>query len=383
MIKYAAALLGLIFLTNISYSQQMPVSRITSDSIDLRLYTARDIVQKYGIRSAVREIKAQLKADPSLVTDAAILLGGNYHLERLTDNVFADRVGGFSPSGKKLAYSRDTSLLRLDDGLFDWYENRTTGVFYYDFAKNEEITPDIPYANAFAPRFLDDSTLLFMVADDTAGGKSAALYKYDLELGQTSECFPITSRSYCTSGGKIIVYDNTNGEIKKMNPEGKIEQMLFDNTDFFSFKRPLSFIWNLSACDQEIYFQSGFGSGRSGENIYSMPSGGGRPRIRTSEMQEFAGSGRFYPAAIDSDEFLFLANYGKDVEIYYQYKDKEYCLTYDGGDKFYLAVSPDLQRIAYSYMPLDQGVESYEIFILDFSRDATPDDIEYRFKTLQ
>ena len=383
MIKYLAALLAVTLMADLSFSQQMPIFRIAPDSTDMRLYTARDIMQKYGIKNAVREIKAQLTADSSLIPDAAILLGGNYHLERLTNNVFADRVGGFSPSGEQLAYSRDTSLLRLDDGLFNWYENRTTGVFYYDFAKNEEITPEIPYANAYAPQFLDDSTLLFMVAADSTESEARALYKYDLELGQTSECFPITSRSYCTLGGKIIVYDNTDGEIKQMNLEGKSEHLLFDNTDFFSFKRPLSFIWNLSACDQAIYFQSGYGSGRSGENVYSMPSTGGRPQIRTSEMQEFASSGRFYPAAIDSEEFLFLANNGKNVDIYYQYKDKLYRLTYDGGDKFYLAVSPDRQRIAYSYMPLDQGVESYEIFILDFNRNATSEDIEYRFKSLQ
>ena len=383
MIMYSAVmLLTIMFGAAWSYAQQMPIKRIAPDSIDSRLHTARGIADRYGIQSAAREIKIQLKADSSLVSDAAILLGGNYHLERLTDNVFADRVGGFSPSGERLAYSRDTSLLRLDDGLFDWYENRTTGVFYYDFIKQEEIVPAIPYANAYAPQFLDDSTLLFIAAADSSAAGTAALYKYDLELKQTSECFPITWRGYCTLEGRIIAYDYTDGEIKEMSLDGKTENELFDNTSFFSFKRPLPQIWNLSACAREIYFQSGFGSGRSGENVYSLPSSGGRPRIRTSKMQEYPGNGRFYPAAIGSDEFLFLVNVGEDIDIYYQYKDNVYRLTYDGGNKFYLAVSPDRKKVAYSYMPQGQGLESYEVFMLDFSRDATPEDIEYRFKSL-
>lgn len=365
-------------------AQGVPIDRIKLEIRDPRLETAENLMKSSDYAAAAQEIDKQLKADSVLLKETAIILGGNYHLQRITNNVLADRVGGFSPSGDKLAYARDTSLLRLDDGLFDWYENRTTGVFYYDFKSNEEITPNIADPNAFEPRFLNDSTLMYLIGSESSqAGAGNVICKYDLEPGKSSECFPMGSRGYCTLGDDIVVYDWQDGVFQEMNIKGEKKRELFDNDSFFSFKRPLPLIQNLSSCAEEIYFQSGYQFGKIGVNVYSFPASGGRPKIRTQQMLEYDSNGFFYPAAINENEFLYLAGAGQNVDIYYQKGNETYRFTYDGGDKYYLVVSQDGSTVAYSYMPEDQGVDSYEIFMLDFSRDATIDDIKYRINTIR
>jgi len=360
----------------------IPRDRLDAGNIPPLLDNAKRLWQDNKTEEAIKEIEKQIGLDSSLVPQAAIIIGGNYHLARLTNNVFADRVGGFSPSGEKLVYARDTSLIRLDDGLFDQYENRATGIVYYDFSLDQEIIPNIPLGNAFKPRFNSDSSFIYLTGSDKdiSGSTANILHRYDILTGTSNECFPLTGQYYCPCEEGIIYYDSDDGAfILKNLTDGK-QKTLFDNDNFFSFRRPLPLVQNLSLGDKVVLFQAGHNTGRVMTDIYGLSPEGGKPKKMTNRNADWYSNPIFYPAAVSDSEFAYLQNARGDIDIYYQAQDNNYRLTYDGGDKLYLANSPDGLKVAYSYMPPDQGVENYEVFILDFGTNATIDDIKYRIK---
>jgi len=373
----------LLSFYTISYAGEgIPRDRLDATNISPVLAHANKLWQENKTDEAIKEIEKQIGLDSSLVPQVAIILGGNYRLVRLTDNVFADRVGGFSPSGEKLVYARDTSLIRLDDGLFDRYENRATGIIYYDFLLNQEIIPDIPPEDGFKPRFYTDSSILYLIGNDKDIGGSTAnvLQMYDILTGTSSECFPLTGQYYCPHDEGIVYYDSNDGAFILKSLTNKNQKTLFDNDNIFSFRRPLPLVQNLSSGGDFVLFQAGYNTGRVMTDIYGLPSKGGKPKKITNRNADWYSNPIFYPAAVSDSEFAYLENAGGDVDIYYQTQGDNYRLTYDGGDKYYLAISADGSKIAYSYMPPKQGVENYEVFILDFTRDATIEDIKYRIK---
>jgi hypothetical protein len=379
------AILTIAFLTtfcSISLAGKgIPRDRLDITNILPELAYANKLWQENKPEEAIKEIEKQIGLDSSLVTQAAIILGGNYHLVRLTNNVFADRVGSFSPSGEKLVYARDTSLIRYDDGLFDRYEDRATGIVYYDFSLKQEIIPDIPLGNAFKPKFYTDSCFLYLTGSDkdTNGISTNLLNIYDILTGTSKECFPLKGQHYCLCDKCVIYYDNDDGAfILKSLTDGK-QRTLFDNDNIFSLRRSLPLVQNLSCSNDIVLFQAGHNAGRVIPDIYGLPSAGGKPKKMTNRNADWYSDPIFYPAAVSDSEFAYLEDANGDVDIYYQAMGKNYRLTYDGGDKFYLAISPDGLKVAYSYMPSKQGVENYEIFILNFASNATIDDIKYRF----
>ena len=368
---------------SISYAGEgIPRDRLDNSNISPALDFAKRLWEDNKTEEAIKEIEKQIESDSSLVPQAAIILGGNHHLVRLTDNVFADRVGGFSPSGEKLVYARETSLIRLDDGLFDRYENRATGIVYYDFSLGQEIIPDIPPGNTFKPRFYTDSSFLYLIGNDkNIGGSTANILNiYDILSGTSKECFPLTGQYYCPCEEGVIYYDSNDGAFILRNLTEAKQKTLFDNDNIFSFRRSLPLVQNLSCGDNVLLFQAGYNTGRIMTDIYGLPPKGGKPKKLTNRNSDWYSNPIFYPAAVSDSEFAYLENAKGDVDIYYQAQGNNYRLTYDGGDKFYLAISPDGSKAAYSYMPPNQGVENYEVFILDFGQNATIDDIKYRIK---
>ena len=378
-------ILALLFNAEIAIAGEgLPIARLNADNIDQRLRYAHSLWEEGRTKPAIEEIEKQLAKDSTLLTDAAIILGGNYHLVRVTYNVFADRVGGFSPLGNKLVYARDTSMIRLDDGLFKWYEDRTTGIVYYDFDSANETTAEIPQANPLQPRFLDQQSFVYLAKDQAGAGTDAhySLFVYDLKQKTTSECFTCYGSDYCVYQGGIVNYDESREMFTYRKPDGANERTLFDNDDWLSFKRPLPMIMNLSAGNDIILFEAGYQFGKSGKNIYYLPISGGQPQILSTNRQEYLSDGSFCPAAVNANEYAFFNGRNDRIDIYYRVKGKDYQLTYDRGNKQYLTISPVGDKIAYSYMIEKDGVESLEIFILDFSRDATADDLMYRIKNI-
>lgn len=378
-----AGLLFLLILCPISQTGEgIPRARLDTANISPELAYAQKLWLENETAEAIKEIEKQIGQDLSLVPQAAIILGGNYHLVRLTNNVFADRVGGFSPSGDRLVYTRDTSLTRFDNGLFDRYEDRATGIAYYDFSTKREIIPEIPPGNAFMPRFYTDSSFLYLIGNAEAGGGYAGnmLYLYDILSGTSTECYPLTGQYYCPYEKGIIYYDNDDGAfiLKSLNETSR--KVLFDNDSIFSFRRSLPMVQNLSCGNDIVLFQAGHNSGKSITDIYGLSPQGGKPKKMTERNADWYSNPIFYPAAVSESEFPYLENAEGEVDIYYQAQTANYRLTYDGGDKYYLAISPDGLKVAYSYLPPGQGVENYEVFILDFGQDAAIDDIKYRIK---
>jgi len=381
--KVFTGLLALFAVYPISWAGEgIQRARLDITNISPELTYAKKLWQENNTEGAIKEIEKQIGLDSSLVPQAAIILGGNYHLVRLTNNVFADRVGGFSPSGDKLVYTRDTSLTRFDDGLFDWYEDRATGIAFYDFTASTEIIPEIPPGNAFMPRFYTDSSFLYLIGNDKDSGGSASnmLYMYDILAGTSIECYPLTGQYYCSYGKGIIYYDNDDGAfiLKSLNETSR--KVLFDNDSILSFRRPLPMVQNLSGGNDIVLFQAGHVSSREITDIYGLSSKGGKPKKMTDRNADWYSNPIFYPAAVSDSEFAYLENAEGEVDIYYQTRTTNYRFTYDGGDKFYLAISPDGLKVAYSYLPPHQGAENYEVFILDFGQDATIEDIKYRIR---
>jgi hypothetical protein len=372
------------FIVEVRAGNGLERDRLNPDNIDERLARAKSLYEDGKDGLAVIEIEKQLAKDSSLILDAAKIVGGNYHLVRLTNNIFADRAGGFSPSGDKLAYARDTSIMLLDDGLFNWYEDRTTGIVYYDFNENKEIETSIVQENPIMPRFRDDRSIYFLsaiTANSPVEG-SYMLYRYDLEQKNSEACFALNGRGYCPYGDGVVVYDDLNSSFIYESEYGE-RRVIFDNDSWLSFKRPLPLILDLSSGNDVILFESGYQSGRSGKNIYGVPFAGGKPVILTTRQQSFLSDFAFCPAAVDENEFAYLWGDNRDADVYYRQDGKDYRLTFDGGIKQYLALSPDGRRLAYSYMVEEKGRQSLEVFIMDFGQDASESDLKYRFKNIK
>jgi len=361
----------------------IPISKIDCETIGTELSLAFKLWQENRTKEALNEIENKLKADSSLIQQAAIITGGNYHLIRLTDNILADRVGGFSPSGTRLVYSQDTFTVRLDDGIFDWVDQRNTGIAYFDFATGKETIIDSKGVDASKPRFQSDSCFFYIAAEKSSFDISApmTLILYNLNNGTSTECFPLYTQYYCPYEDGVVFYDRSEGAIIMKDFKDLSQKVLYDNYGFLNYRRPLGLIRNFSAGDDIIMFQAGFSA--SGVRIYGISPEGGVVKIMSDRQITWDKNAGFYPAAVDTNEFAYLLDGKKGIDIYYHIQNKDYRLTYDGGDKNYLTISPDGTKIAYSYKSPEQNVESYEIFILDFSRSADAKDIMYRFKILQ
>jgi hypothetical protein len=272
-------------------------------------------------------------------------------------------------------------VIHIDDGLFEWYEDITTRLVIYDFELNEEIIPELPYENPHTPRFRTDDKFCF-IAPDSSGG-DGKLHLYNMEPGLVTECFEITGDAYCPYDNGLIMYDWRSGKMEYVIPGKKLVDILFDNKSLLTFKRPLSMIQNISACNGVLMFEAGMYSGKVGKSVYSMPVAGGIPEIKPTGQKTWTADGAFNPAVYDSNEFAYIYGDEDESDIYYYKDDKIYRLTFDGGRKYYLAISTDGLRIAYSYMIERDGMESFEIFMLDFTMDATVEDINYRISSLR
>lgn len=369
----------LVGCTTLYADDGIPISRLDYSDINGQLSIAYELWQNGKIKLAILEIEKQLEADSSLITDAAVILGGNYHLKRLTDNIYTDRVGGFSPSGNKLAYSQDTFTVRIDDGMFDWLEERNTGLAYYDFTVDKETTLEIFEENPGKPRFLSDTCILYIARTDTNPENTPKinLFAYDLSMGTTTTCFPFQRQSYCPYENGVIFYDRHEEAIVIKDLQNHEQDVLYHNESMINYRRPLRLIRNFCIGSDVIMFDAGESSYKS---IYGISLNGSVPEILITAPLSFGNDSRYYPAAVNYNEFAYLVNYYGNIDIYYHKADKDYRLTFDGGDKYYLAVSPDGSKIAYSYRLLSQNQESYEIFMLDFSIEANIEDLMYRFK---
>ncbi len=355
----------------------IPIARLENSRMDSRLLHASQLWQESKFNSAIKEFEKQLDADSTLLAQIAIITGGNYHLTRLTDNVLADRVGGFSPSGSKLVFSRDTFMVCYDDGLFDWVEKKKTGIVYYDFDMAKEIHVDIPVQNGLNPRFRSDTSFFYIDGGDTASGHPlpVPLMLYDIPTGTSSVYCSLNGYDYCPCEDGIILYDRYEDSIVMKNMQGSKNELLYDNNSFLSFRRPLAMLRNFSTGNNIIMFQTGFYP----KNIYGIPLEGGAPQVQTNRQITWRGNSLFCPAAVGPFEFAYLAKNITNTDIFYHVQDKDYRLTFDGGDKQNLAISPDGMMIAFSYKLREQYLDSFEIFILDFSRDAGVSDLKYRF----
>lgn len=202
------SLLLTIIIFGVSFGQGIPIDRLKVDSLAAKLTFAEKHLKDKNYSYAAVEITRQLEKDSTLLTQAAILLGGNYSLVRITDNVFADRVGGFSPSGNKLIYVRDTSATHIDDGLFSTYENRSTGVVIYDFDQDTEIVPDLPYSNPTEPRFKDDHSFYFIAesTDNDSLNSRKILYHHEIKQCQTVKSSDLIKRNYWPYKDGVISY---------------------------------------------------------------------------------------------------------------------------------------------------------------------------------
>lgn len=365
--------------------KSLPEDRLGTGRIDTRLELARMALDANRFNVAAAEIARKVGEDSSLVIDACRLLGGNYHLIRLTDNIFADRVGDFSPSGSKIIYARDTSFIRQDDGVFDWYDDRTTGIICYDFSTGREAEPVIIQENPFRPRFNSETSFFFLSRNDgdQSPGGLTGVYLHDLELDESTKCFSFRGQYYSPANDMLVIFDNAEERFILKDLRGSDLKTIFDNNSLLTLKRPLPLIQNISAGNEVLMFEAGFSSGNPAKNIYSLPLDGGKPKVMTTELKEFLSDGAYYPAAVNKDTFALLVGGQDDLDIHYRFKGKACRLTFDGGKKNYLAISPDGLRIAYSFMVEKDGLESYEIFLLDFSQDATADDLMYRINNIK
>jgi len=381
--RYLIVILLLFCCGVIHAGNGIPVSKIDCEAVGTELSFAFKLWQENRIKQAMDEIESKLKSDSALLSQAAIITGGNYHLIRLTDNIFADRVGGFSPSGTRLVYSQDTFTVHLDDGIFDWVDKRNTGVAYYDFETGKETTIDTRGLNAVKPCFQSDTSFFYIASErsDSDISTQTTLFLYNLNNGTSTKCFPFNTQEFCAYGDEVAFYDMSEGAIIMKDATDLSHRVLYDNYGFLNHRRPLSMIRNFSAGDNIIMFQAGYRA--SSVRIYSVPSEGGAVKIMSDEQITWNQNTGFYPAAVDSNDYAYLLDGRNGLDIYYHTQNKDYRLTYDGGDKSYLNISSDGIKIAYSYKSPEQNVESYEIFILDFSLPADETDIMYRFKVMR
>jgi len=381
--RYLIVIFLLFYSGVIHAGNGIPVSKIDCEAVGTELSFALKLWQENRIKQAMDEIESKLKADSVLLSQAAIITGGNYHLIRLTDNILADRVGGFSPSGTRLVYSQDTFTVRLDDGIFDWVDQRNTGVAYYDFETGKETVIDTRGFNAVKPCFRSDSSFFYIASERSDADISplSTLFLYNLNNGTSTECFPFNTQEFCAYGDEVVFYNISEGAIIMKDATDLSHRVIYDNYGFLGHRRPLGLIRNFSAGDEIIMFQAGYRA--SSARIYSISPQGGVAKIMSDKQITWNKNAGFYPAAVDSSEYAYLLDGRNGLDIYYHTQNKDYRLTYDGGDKSYLNISPDGTKIAYSYKSPEQNVESYEIFILDFNRPANETDIMYRFNTLR
>ncbi len=385
MISPVKALILILFAFSIVNAQGIPDERLLVQSPPEKLMFAQKHIDEGNFGYAAVEISRQLEKDSTLLAPAATMLGGNYSLVRITDNVFADRVGGFSPSGNRLILARDTSAISLDDGFFNDYEKLSSRIVIYDLETKVEILPEMDIDNPYKPRFNGDNSFYFLV-NQSAGqspGSLKKLYLYDMELGTITECCELSGGSYCPLLDGVITYNTAKGVLVYKDWRNHIETVIFDNESLLSFKRPLPLIQNISANAGVIMFEAGFSNGKFTKNVYSIPVDGEKVEILTNVRKTFMSEGSYYPATVKSKEFAFISGDNRNSNIHYMKNDQDYTLTFDSGLKYYLAISPDGTKIAYSYMIVRDGVESYEIFMLDFGLEATSEDINYRMKWLK
>lgn len=379
-----------IGLSNSSRAQGLPLDRLTVDSLSSKLEIAKNHIDNGYYSYASVEISRQFKKDSTLFLQAATLLGGNYHLVRITDNLYADRVGGFSPSGNKLIYARDTSVIHLDDGLFQSYEDRTTGIVIYDFTTDSETIINLPQENPCKPKFRDENSFYFIADTDSSKGYAfikgytsiKSLYCYEMEPDSAFKCCELSGNVYCPSGDGIIIYDRGKSLLEYFRPDNLERDVLFDNESLLTLKRPIPLIQNISVGRDVIMFEAGFQVGSVNKNIYSLPLTGGTPQVVTRDMKRFMSFGAYYPAAVDSNEFAYLVGDDSNSNIFYMKDGIKYRLTFEPGYKYYLVISPDGTKLAYSYMIEREGMESFEIFMLDFTQNATIEDLNYRLKAI-
>lgn len=373
--------LVLITCSSVHAGQGIPFSKLNNKIIPEKLDYAFSQWEKGHFSAAINEFEKQIKSDSTLITFIAIITGGDYHLVQLTDNIYADRVGGFSPSGKKLIYSRDTSVTRLDDGFFDWLEESRSEVVYFDFETSKETTIKLPHNRCFSPKFQSDTSFFYIASNDSTGADPAdkMLMLSDLDTKTSTICLSPRSYGYCPYEDELVYYDGNKDAIIKFDPKTQNKTILFSNSGTLSYRRPLSMIQNLSAGSDIIVFQAG----SQATCIYGLPPDGGTPDILTNRQLRYGSDSPFYPAAVASDEFAYLANTRQGVDVFYHIGELDFRLTYNGGDKYYLAISTDGSKIAYSYKPKRFHSESYDIFILDFDCDSEVSDIKYRFMKLK
>jgi hypothetical protein len=358
-------------------------SRLADDNISTKLRLAYKFWQENRKKEAIDEIERQLKSDSSLISEAAIITGGNYHLIQVTDNIFSDRVGGFSPSGSMLIFERDTFMVRYDDGMFDWVESRNTGIVCFDFITGQEISPDIPYKNAYKPRFHSDTTFIYQAKPDCSNENSSSsdLMLYNLNTGTSTSCFPLNRNNYCLYGNSVVFYDNYEGAIVMKDIFSKEQKVVYDNYGFLNYRRPLASIQYFSSGENVIMFQAGFGKSRV--SIYSLTPDSGELQIRSNQQITWNTEARYSPAAVNEHEFVYLLDSQYGADVYYHVDETDYRVTCDGGNKRYLIISPSGTKIAFSRKHFDQNIDSYEIFILDFEQDTTPNDLKYRFMSIR
>ena len=355
-------------------------SRLIPHDLDQELTKARQLWDNGHLVEAAALIEKRIAADSSLIPGAAVITGGNYHLVRLTSNIFPDRVGNFSPSGNKLAFARDTFFVRFDDGLFDWLEQRHTQVGYFDFSTNSEFMAQLGESEGFDPQFYTDSSLFYITGVNKSqdGGPANQLMLYDIGTGTSSKCFPLNTYYYCPVDGGVIFYDANEAAIVKKSIDGSIQKRLYDNVGFMHYRRSLSLIRNFSAADDIIMFQAGFSIMTT--TLYGLSPVGGAARIMLDKKLVYKDVSDCCPAAIDTNDFCYLHLDKNDWDVHYHTPDQDYRLTFDGGEKSHLAVSRNCLMVAYSYRPAGSPTDESEIYILDFSRNATIDDMIYRFK---
>jgi len=355
-------------------------ARLSIDIFDKELARAKVLWETGRSAEAAEIITRRITADSSFIQEAAIIMGGDYHLIRLTNNIYPDRVGDFSPSGDKLAFARDTFFVRFEDGLFDWIEQRITRIGYFDFDKNAEFMARLDTAEGFNPKFHTDSSLFYITGDDMpyGGESSKQLMLYDIGTGTSQECFPFNTYYYCPAVEGIVFYDDAAEAIVMTNVDGSSQKTLYDNVGFMHSRRSLSLIRNFSAADDIIMFQAGFSIMNTA--LYGLPQTGGIARIMLDRQLVYKDESDCCPAAIDGTEFCFLRQIKTDWDVYYHTPQQDYRLTFDGGEKSHLAISRDCRRIAYSHRALGSPTDESEIYILDFALNAAITDINYRFK---
>ncbi|OQX92799.1 MAG: hypothetical protein B6D58_01045 [candidate division Zixibacteria bacterium 4484_95] len=380
--KHISLILLILISSPLTYTGQgIPFSKLYNKIIPEKLVYPLNQWKKGYFSTAIKDFEELIKSDSTLIPFVATITGGNYHLIRLTDNIYADRVGGFSPSGTKLIFTRDTSVTRLDDGFFDWLEKSRSEVVYFDFETGKETTIKLPYNRCFSPKFQSNTSFFYIASNDSTGGdpadKMLMLFHLDTKISDT--CLHTGRYGYCPYKKELIYYEPAEDAIIRFNPKSHNKTILYSNSGLLNHYRPLTMIQNLSAGDNIITFQAGSRT----TCIYGILPDGGTPEILTKQQLEYGSNAPFCPAAVAFNEFAYLANTRQGVDIFYHIGDMDFRLTYDGGDKYYLAISADGSKIAYSYKPKKLHSESYDIFILDFSNGSDISDIKYRFMNLK